>query len=97
MARPGWYMFCYDIAEPLRPGVDAFVLNIVGELAPGHFTTSGTDGCRISKEGRKLYFFAWEEWKKKWPILDMDSEGEFEVQTLKFYCTNLIEEMIGLW
>ncbi|SMD05973.1 CRISPR-associated protein, Cas1 family [Desulfocicer vacuolatum DSM 3385] len=94
---PGRESLILDIAEPLRPGVDAFVLNIIGELSPGHFTTSGTDGCRISKEGRKIYFFAWEEWKKKWPILDLTSEDGLEVQSLKFYCTKMIEGMVGLW
>jgi len=48
---PGRESLILDIAEPLRPGVDAFVLNIIGELTPGHFTISGTDGFRISKEG----------------------------------------------
>jgi len=94
---PGRESLILDIAEPLRPGVDAFVLSIIEELTPEHFTISGTDGCRISKEGRKLYYFAWEEWKNKWPILDLTSEGEFETQTLKFYCTKMIENMIGLW
>ena len=94
---PGRESLILDIAEPLRPGVDAFVLNVIGELTPGHFTTSGTDGCRISKEGRKIYFFAWEEWKKKWPVLDLASGDGFEEQTLKFYCTKMIEGMVGLW
>ena len=95
---PGRESLVLDIAEPLRPGVDAFVLKIIGQLmTPRHFTNSGAEGCRISKDGRKLYFSAWDEWKKEWPVLDNIADGTLEVQSLNFYCTKKIERMVQLW
>jgi CRISP-associated protein Cas1 len=66
---PGRESLVLDIAEPLRPGVDAFVLALTnGVMDPADFTTSRSEGSRISKDGRGKFYAAWEEWKEQWPF-----------------------------
>ncbi len=55
--------------EPLRPGVDAFVLALARErLKPDDFTTTQKEGCRLSKDARAVFYASWEDFKANWPL-----------------------------
>ena len=95
---PGRESLVLDIAEPLRPGVDAFMLALTnGVMDPEGFTTSRSEGCRISKEGRGIFYNSWEEWKGEWPFsIVREDEGE-SLWTLDYTCTKCIEELTKIW
>lgn len=64
---PGRNSFVLDIAEPFRPGVDAFVLGLLGDiLTPDDFSVSDQEGCRLKKEGRGAYYKAWHLYQPAW-------------------------------
>lgn len=51
-----------DLIEPLRPRVDAFVIELLGrrEVRPEHFSHDGR-ACLLSKAGRRHFYAAWEQ------------------------------------
>lgn len=85
---PGRESLVLDLIEPLRPGVDAFVLSLLDRvLTPRHFSHLAEQGCRLNKEGRGLFYRAWAEVRWRWPLpispdagLSLYSE-EIELQT----------------
>lgn len=92
-----------DLIEPLRPCADAFVLSLLGDpLQPSDFTTSGRDGCRLSKDGRSSYYREWTEWRNAWPA-DLLGYGETpdggspEEKPLKNCCRWIIGEVVRLF
>lgn len=75
---PGRDSLVLDMAEAFRPGVDAIVLALTeNSLSPGDFTTGKTDGCRLSKRGRGIFYQVFEEAKAVWPVppVDMTDNG----------------------
>ena len=58
-----------DIMEPLRPQVDLFALSLFqdGTLTVDQFTQS-SKGCLLSKEGRTVFYPAYEEAAKQWRL-----------------------------
>lgn len=61
---PGRVSFVLDVAEPFRPGVDAFVLGLLGDiLSPEDFSQGSQEGCRLKKEGRGVYYKAWNQYQ----------------------------------
>lgn len=65
---PGRESLVLDLIEPLRPGVDAFVLSLLDRvLTPRHFTKQA-DRCLLNKEGRGLFYRAWAEARWRWPL-----------------------------
>ncbi len=66
---PGRETLTLDLMEPLRAGVDAFVLGLIrgGVLQPGQFHNNRGDGCRLSKEARGHFFAAWADARMEWP------------------------------
>ena len=95
---PGRESLVLDLAEPLRPGVDAFVLALTnGVMSPERFTTSRSEGCRIAKEDRGIFYNSWEEWKGEWPFsIVREDEGESS-WTLDYTSTKCIEKLTGIW
>lgn len=85
---PGRESLVLDLIEPLRPGVDAFVLSLLDRaLTPRHFAVQAEQGCRLNKDGRGLFYRAWAEARWRWPLpispdigLSLLSE-EVELQT----------------
>jgi len=66
---PGRESLVLDLIEPLRPGVDAFVLSLLDRvLTPRHFTNQAEQGCRLNKDGRGLFYRAWAEVRWRWPL-----------------------------
>lgn len=65
---PGRDSLVLDLMEPLRAGVDAWVLSLIekGEITPRQFTRSEADGCRLSSEGRRSFYEAWAEVRAEW-------------------------------
>lgn len=50
-----------DLLEPVRPWVDQWVWRLLesGALKPADFTDRRQEGCRLSKEGRGVFFREW--------------------------------------
>lgn len=66
---PGRESLVLDLMEPLRPGVDALMLSLLDKvLQPGHFADQGELGCRLTKEGRGLFYPAWAAARWQWPL-----------------------------
>ena len=87
-----------DLAEPFRPGVDAFVLNLVDEvLNVKHFITGKNDGCFLSKEGRGYFYPAWEAFKQAWPISDNDGKKKVEFLSLTSKVNKLTNDFVRSW
>ncbi len=65
---PGRESLVLDLLEPLRAGVDAWVLRWVtgGALAPSDFTFSKADGCRLNKKARGAFYSLWSEARMEW-------------------------------
>jgi len=67
-----------DMLELLRPGADAFVLGLLGgnRLTLDHFSASDKNGCRLTKEGRGVYYEAWADYRNFWPLRMLKCEAE---------------------
>lgn len=77
---PGRDSLVLDLAEAFRPGVDAVILGMAdGVLSPKDFATGKTDGCRMSRDGRGLFYREFEDARHDWPLspvkVDADEEG----------------------
>ena len=95
---PGRESLILDIAEPFRPGVDAFVLHLVNEvLNTKHFTTGKNDGCLLSKEGRGYFYPAWEAFKQAWPLSDRDNNKKVNYLSLPSEINKLTNEFVRSW
>jgi CRISPR-associated protein Cas1 len=57
-----------DLLEPVRPWVDQWVWRLLerGALRPDDFTDSAQEGCRLSKEGRAVYYREWHVDEDQW-------------------------------
>ena len=63
-----------DVMEPLRPLVDAFVVNQLAYLdADRDFTTTPQEGCRVSAEPRRRFYKAWYQWRET--VIHKDTSG----------------------
>lgn len=66
--RPGRRSLALDLMEELRPVfVDRFVLSAVNNrmVNPSHFETRESGEVRLTEEGRRILFGAWQERKKE--------------------------------
>ncbi len=87
-----------DIAEPLRPGIDAFVLSLVEEdVKPEDFTMGEKEGCRMSKQGRGIFYPAFEEWKNNWPFPVYNQKQTDNPMELRFIIKNLVDDFVRSW
>ena len=57
----------FDLIEPLRPGVDAFVLRLLTHVSPEDFRTEASRGCFLSQSGQRRFFSAWAHACQQWP------------------------------
>ncbi|NWH03867.1 CRISPR-associated endonuclease Cas1 [Desulfobacter latus] len=99
---PGRHSLALDLMEPLRPGVDLFSLALTqNSLAPTDFTTGNTDGCRISKNARRMFYASWEEFKADWPIGGGGSSGEAgtdkDPPNLALTVRHLVNRFVRTW
>ncbi len=93
--EPGRSALSLDLLEPLRAEADAFVLDVMSALlTPDHFSGSGTAGCRLSKEGRGLYYQRWAEKRPVWPH-DPDTKAkEAEPTSIARRCDRLVLDWV---
>jgi len=65
---PGRESLVLDLVEPLRAGVDAFVLEQLeaGWLTPADFRRSTSEGCRLRKEVRGRFYEEWATRRMDW-------------------------------
>jgi CRISPR-associated protein Cas1 len=95
---PGRESLVLDLAEPLRPGVDAFVLSLVEEtLKPEDFTRGKKEGCRMTKEARGIFYPAWEDWKNNWSSLDTTENNTHTHRTLRLISKKFIDNFVRSW
>ncbi len=64
-----------DVLEPLRPWIDQWLWQKMqdGLLTPKHFYQDKDQGCRLDKQGRRVFFPAWYDEVERWlhaPIRD---------------------------
>ncbi len=73
-----------DILEPIRPNVDWFVSQILAsKLSPKHFSSNPQDGCRLTKEGRVIFFKAWAQWSSyDWEELEIEQRIKAVIMSL---------------
>lgn len=66
---PGRDSLVLDLMEPLRAGVDAWVLAQLDARAvePADFHCHATHGCRLRKAARGRIYAAWAEARMRWP------------------------------
>lgn len=110
---PGRDSLVLDLMEPLRPGVDALVLSMLDTvLSPSHFYFRREEGCRLTKEGRALFYPAWARGCIHWPVpipydvaLDFGPVRELQTDTpietagdprLKAQCRRMIRVLRAL-
>jgi CRISPR-associated protein Cas1 len=78
---PGRDALVLDFSELFRAGVDSFVLQLLaaGELTPDSFYYRQTEGCRLSKHSRSIFFKAWAQMRQYWPraTVDMDDQNDW--------------------
>ncbi|BCL60476.1 CRISPR-associated endonuclease Cas1 1 [Desulfomarina profundi] len=75
LPRAGRESLLLDILEPCRPAVDGFVLELIHrDLTPEHFTSSKSNGSRLNKNGRAIYYSRWSERRLNWPAWHLDFE-----------------------
>ena len=56
-----------DVLEIFRSGVDLFALNLLAELTPESFYYRESEGCRLSKAARPLFYREWAIYRDNWP------------------------------
>mgnify|MGYP005853216353 CR=1 FL=1 len=57
---PGRPSLAVDLIEPLRPQIDLWVINLIeSHFNSEDFDQTDRDGCRLSKEARKVYYHEW--------------------------------------
>lgn len=56
---PARESFVLDALEPLRAGVDGFVMDVLAQFEPADFTTTRAEGCRLRKTARGRFYTAW--------------------------------------
>lgn len=104
---PGRESLVLDLIEPLRPGVDALVLRLLEQVVtPAHFTRHPVQGCRLNKEGWGLFYPAWANARRYWPLplapdvelgdwTAVSAEAQVE-QSLHIQCRRMIRVLRAL-
>ncbi len=79
-SRAGREALMLDLLEPFRAGVDLFVLGFIDALSPEDFIYHKTQGCRLKKTKRSLFYSKWAQYRSQWLYLS-DSLALEELQT----------------
>lgn len=56
-----------DVLEIFRSGVDLFALNLLPALTPESFYYRETEGCRLNKAARPVFYREWAIYRDNWP------------------------------
>ncbi|MCK5897426.1 MAG: CRISPR-associated endonuclease Cas1 [Cocleimonas sp.] len=82
-SRAGREALMLDLLEPFRAGVDLFVLGFIDVLSPEDFSMSDTQGCRLKKEKRSLFYSKWSQYRNQWPYLVHRSKNECQISPIQ--------------
>ena len=66
----------FELIEPLRAGVDQFVLTVLPLLSPDDFRTEAGRGCYLSQAGQRTFFCQWAGARAHWPVRVAGALGE---------------------
>jgi CRISP-associated protein Cas1 len=98
---PGRESLVLDLVEPFRAGVDAFVLSLAESgLEPDDFTINDDEGCRLSKNGRGVFYNEWENAKINWPLRfpnNIEDDKDNENPTLQAAARHVTAEFVRSW
>ncbi len=91
---PGRESLVLDLMEPLRAGVDAWVLTAIdaGRFTPADFQRDRRTGCRLSKAARGRFYAAWADARMDWP--DPAQPGE-PLPARCLHWARLLRERLG--
>lgn len=91
---PGRNALVLDCMEPLRAGVDALSINLLDTvLKPEHFRSRAGEGCRLTKEGRALYYPYWAAYRWDWMVFEgRIADGETP-RTLRSQCLREVKQV----
>jgi len=99
--------FILDMLELLRPGADAFLIQLLHDnmIQPEDFTLHQKHGCRLNKDGRGKYFISWADWQTTWPewrnSQPETNESELFIDddsnSLRTCCRKFCSEIVSLW
>ncbi|MCB1866612.1 MAG: CRISPR-associated endonuclease Cas1 [Chromatiales bacterium] len=96
---PGRDSLVLDLIEPLRPGVDAFALGLLeGKLQPADFSTSTSEGCRLRKQMRGVFYAAWADARAHWtwpPRLAGVAGDSTEDHSLPAWCNRVVAALVA--
>lgn len=92
---PGRESLVLDLVEPLRPGVDAAVMSLLeSTVTPRDFTTSDSEGCRLRKPARGMFYQAWATRLRAWPaFVDASAGADDATTTLRGECLTIIRQI----
>lgn len=71
---PGREALVLDLVEAFRAGVDLFSLQLLDDLDPDDFSNSVSQGCRLLKDARPMFYEGWARAIEEWPRLDNAGE-----------------------
>jgi len=99
--------FVLDMLELLRPGADAFLIELLYDnmIQPDDFTLNQQYGCRLNKEGRGKYFVNWANWQTSWPEWQIpiakSNDNELFIDedsnSLRTCCRKICADIVNLW
>jgi CRISPR-associated protein Cas1 len=99
--------FLLDMLERLRPGADAFLIQLLHDnmIQPDDFTLHKDHGCRLNKDGRGKYFASWADWQTSWPewqdMTPASNDNELFIDedsnSLRTCCRKMCNEIVTLW
>jgi len=83
-ARPALSL---DLIEPLRPQIDLWSLMLLEQyFTPEDFTYSPSEGCRLNKSARKIYYQQWAEIRQQW-------QDTYPPKTLTQTCLQAVQQL----
>lgn len=82
--------------EPLRAGVDALSIRMLDRLLhPTHFRTHAGEGCRLTQEGRSLYYPMWASARNTWLVYDGRATDPERPRSLRSQCLREVKRVRG--
>ncbi len=83
--QPGRESLALDILEPIRPVIDLFAISLLeNPLQLQNFKITRKDGCRLDKEGRRMFYQHWATF----------SQAHDDNKGLKAIAKGIIDEVI---
>jgi CRISPR-associated protein Cas1 len=81
--RAGREALMLDLLEPFRSGVDLFAIGFLDTLEVDDFSYSDSQGCRLKKTKRGLFYAKWSQYRSQWPYLADTPNSELEISPIQ--------------